>query len=37
MNINTDANQNIDKFSGLNGEAQDTSLLNSLFSINFNS
>ena len=37
MNINTDANQNIDKFSGLNGEAQDTSVLNSLFSINFNS
>ena len=37
MNINTDANQTIDKFSGLNGEAQDTSVLNSLFSINFNS
>jgi len=37
MNINTDANQNIDKFSGLNGEAQDTSVLNSLFSINFKS
>ena len=37
MNINTDTNQTIDKFSGLNGEAQDTSVLNSLFSINFNS
>ena len=37
MNINTDANQNIDKFSGLNGEAQETSILNSLFSINFKS
>ena len=37
MNINTDANQNIDKFSGQNGEGQDTSVLNSLFSINFNS
>ena len=37
MNINTDANQTIDKFSGLNGEAQDTSVLNSLFSINFKS
>ncbi|MDB2697026.1 flagellar hook-length control protein FliK [Alphaproteobacteria bacterium] len=37
MNINTDTNQTIDKFSGLNGEAQDTSALNSLFSINFNS
>ena len=37
MNINTDANQNIDKFSGLNGEAQETSILNSLFSISFNS
>ena len=37
MNINTDANQTIDKFSGLNGEEQDTSVLNSLFSINFNS
>ena len=37
MNINADANQTIDKFSGLNGEAQDTSVLNSLFSINFNS
>ena len=35
MNINTDANQTIDKFSGLNGETQDTSVLNSLFSINF--
>ena len=35
MNINTDTNQTIDKFSGLNGEAQDTSVLNSLFSINF--
>ena len=37
MNINTDTNQTIDKFSGLNGEAQDTSVLNSLFSINFKS
>ena len=37
MNINTDANQTIDKFSGLNGENQDTSVLNSLFSINFKS
>ena len=37
MNINTDANQAIDKFSGLNGETQDTSVLNSLFSINFKS
>ena len=37
MNINTDANQTIDKFSGLNGETQDTSVLNSLFSINFKS
>ena len=37
MNINTDANQTIDKFSGLNGEEQDTSVLNSLFSINFKS
>ena len=37
MNINTDTNQTIDKFAGLNGEAQDTSVLNSLFSINFNS
>ena len=37
MNINTDANQNIDKFSALNGEAQETSILNSLFSINFKS
>ena len=37
MNINTDTNQTIDKLSGLNGEAQDTSVLNSLFSINFNS
>ena len=37
MNINTDANQNIDKFSGQNGEGQDTSVLNSLFSINFKS
>ena len=37
MNINTDANQTIDKFSGLNGEEQDTSVLNSLFSMNFNS
>ena len=37
MNINTDANQTIDKVSGLNGEAQDTSVLNSLFSINFKS
>ena len=37
MNINTDTNQTIDKFSGLNGEAQDTSVLNSFFSINFNS
>ena len=37
MNINTDANQTIDKFSGLNGETQDTSILNSLFSINFKS
>ena len=37
MNINTDANQNIDKFAGLNGEAQETSILNSLFSINFKS
>ena len=37
MNINTDANQTIDKFSGLNGESQDTSVLNSLFSINFKS
>ena len=37
MNINTDANQTIDKFSGLNGEVQDTSALNSLFSINFKS
>ena len=37
MNINTDTNQTIDKFSGLNGEAQDTSVLNSLFSIDFKS
>ena len=37
MNINTDTNQTIDKFSGLNGEAQYTSVLNSLFSINFKS
>ena len=37
MNINTDANQTIDKVSGLNVEAQDTSVLNSLFSINFKS
>ena len=37
MNINTDANQTIDKFSGLNGETQDTYVLNSLFSINFKS
>ena len=37
MNINTDTNQTIDKLSGLNGEAQDTSVLNSLFSINFKS
>ena len=37
MNINTDANQTIDKFSGINGESQDTSVLNSLFSINFKS
>jgi flagellar hook-length control protein FliK len=37
MNINIDANQTIDKFSGLNGETQDTSVLNSLFSINFKS
>ena len=37
MNINTDANQTIDKFSGLNEEEQDTSVLNSLFSINFKS
>ena len=37
MNINTDANQNIDKLLGLNGEVQDTSKLNSLFSINFKS
>ncbi|MDC0549410.1 flagellar hook-length control protein FliK [Alphaproteobacteria bacterium] len=37
MNINTDANQTIDKFLGLNGETQDTSVLNSLFSINFKS
>ena len=37
MNINIDTNQTIDKFSGLNGETQDTSVLNSLFSINFKS
>jgi flagellar hook-length control protein FliK len=37
MNINIDTNQTIDKFSGLNGETQDTSILNSLFSINFKS
>ena len=37
MNINTDANQNIDKFAGINGESQNNSLLNSVFSINFDS
>ena len=35
MNINSDVNKNIDLLSGLKSEEQNTSILNSLFSINF--
>ena len=35
MNINSDVNKNIDLLSGLKSEEQNTSILNTLFSINF--
>ena len=35
MNINSDINKNIDLLSGLKSEEQNTSILNTLFSINF--
>ncbi len=35
MNINSDVNKNIDLLSGLKSEEQSTSILNTLFSINF--
>ncbi len=35
MNINSDVNKNIDLLSGLKSEQQNTSILNTLFSINF--
>ena len=37
MNINSDVNKNIDLLSGLKSEEQNTSILNTLFSINFES
>ena len=37
MNINSDVNKNIDLLSGLKSEEQNTSILNSLFSINLES
>ena len=37
MNINSDINKNIDLLSGLKSEEQNTSILNTLFSINFES
>ncbi len=37
MNINSDVNKNIDLLSGLKSKEQNTSILNTLFSINFES
>ena len=35
MNISSDVNKNIDLLSSLKNEEQNTSILNTLFSINF--
>ena len=35
MNINSDVNKNIDLISGLKSDEQNTSILNTLFSVNF--